>query len=100
MATTGLSVAMARGQSGSAGAVVICRGLTVVTVLVDADGQPVEAQHLCPDAVLALFVDVGVAATMPQVALSWAPVDRAPEELSGVARPARTLRARGPPVLL
>lgn len=98
LAVTGLSVAQARVQAGPAGALVICRGLTVVTILVDAEGQPVERAHICPDAALALFVAAGVTAPQPPLAVSWDRIDWPVVDGVRIARHARAARARGPPL--
>ena len=52
--TVALSVGYARGQMPVAGEIVICRGLHVVTIDVDANGAPTEARQTCPDALLLL----------------------------------------------
>jgi len=46
-----------------AGEIVICSGGQLVTVKVDATGQPVEAPHICPDC--ALHALAGVVAPDP-----------------------------------
>ncbi|SMX49221.1 hypothetical protein MAA8898_04227 [Maliponia aquimaris] len=100
LAVTGLSVAQARGQAGPAGALVICQGLTVVTILVDAEGQPVEQAHVCPDAALALFVHVGDAAPLVSRAVAWDAIAWPGADSVGVAQWGQAARARGPPVVL
>lgn len=100
LAVTSLSAAFARGQAGPAGTMVICRGLTVSTVLVDADGQPMQVQHMCPDAALALFVQTGMALPPVVRPLAWRSVTwDAPGPVSGF-RVSITAQARGPPVVL
>ncbi|PIE11849.1 MAG: hypothetical protein CSA72_01650 [Rhodobacterales bacterium] len=49
-------VGMARGQASVAGEMVICSGGAVVTVQVDADGNPVGPPHFCPDCAMTLLV--------------------------------------------
>ena len=97
LAATGLSVAHARGQADPAGSMVICRGLTVVTVLVDAEGNPVELPHVCPDAALALFVETGAVTLPSAVALIWRSVDWDQPVLAPVEQARSQVRARGPP---
>lgn len=100
LAVTGLSAAGARGQGDPVGNMVICRGLTVVTVMIDAEGNPVEVQHICPDGVHALFADDGIAQSFAVVALTWRPIpwDR-PQVLPG-EQDAPSAVARGPPAFL
>ncbi len=55
LATTG-AMASARGMMrDAAGQMVLCVGTGAVTVNVDADGQPIEAGHICPDCALGHF---------------------------------------------
>ncbi|WP_421905033.1 hypothetical protein [Mameliella sp.] len=100
LAFTGLSAAYARGQADPAGSIVICRGLTVVTILVDAEGQPVEPPHICPDAATVLFVETGAIALSFAPGLTWRAVDwQQPEEI--LPRQAKAqVRVRGPPPIL
>ncbi|MBW4981954.1 hypothetical protein KZZ07_05295 [Mameliella sp. CS4] len=100
LALTGLSAAYARGQADPAGSIVICRGLTVVTVLVDADGQPVEPPHICPDAATVLFVETGATTLPPAVALTWRRIDWSEPEAILSSRAKTQARARGPPSFL
>jgi len=53
---TAQAMAVARGMPGVAGAVVLCTGTGPVTVLTDAEGQPVGPAHICPDCTLSLIV--------------------------------------------
>lgn len=55
LALTSLTMAVARGQTRLAEAVVICTGAGVTTITVDQDGHPVQQVHLCPDMVLGLM---------------------------------------------
>lgn len=98
LAVTGLSAAYARGQADPTGTMVICRGLTVVTVLVGSDGQPVEMTHLCPDAAQALFVEQGAAPDAIARPLVWRAVDwTVPDLLPGLVILV-SAQARAPPV--
>ncbi|SNT00344.1 hypothetical protein [Antarctobacter heliothermus] len=100
LAVTSQSAAFARGQAGPAGTMVICRGLTVSTVLVDADGQPMQVQHICPDAALALFVATGMVPPPTARSLVWRSVTwDAPPQVSGLLV-SIAARARGPPAFL
>ena len=52
---TSQSAAVARGAPHAVDQILICSGTSVITVFVDADGQPTEATHLCPDCALHLL---------------------------------------------
>lgn len=54
MVLTALTVGHARGQAPVAGQIVLCVGTQIVTVSVDANGQPVTMTHACPDGIMAL----------------------------------------------
>lgn len=54
MAGTGVTLGTARGQAPPAGEVVICAGLSMITIRIDANGNPVSVQVPCPDATLAV----------------------------------------------
>lgn len=50
LAFTGLSLAEARGTGADMGMeIVICAGVTMTTIIVGPDGQPIEETHICPD---------------------------------------------------
>ncbi|WP_323771532.1 hypothetical protein [Antarctobacter sp.] len=100
MAVTSLSAAHARGQSSPVGTMVICRGLTVATVLIGADGQPVEVQHICPDAALALFVESGAVPPPTVQAVIWQAVQWDAPALVAGSLVAMAAQARGPPAFL
>ncbi|MGP6088258.1 hypothetical protein [Antarctobacter jejuensis] len=101
LAVTGLSAAAARGQQADAvGSMVICHGLTVATVLIDAEGNPVEARHICPDGAQALFADAGVSATGAVVSLTWRPILWGRIQVLPAGQDSPVAQARGPPVFL
>lgn len=54
LVATSLSLAAARGQPMPAGEIVICSGMGLQTISVDAEGNPVGAAHICPDGIAAL----------------------------------------------
>lgn len=98
LALTGFGTGFARAQAPAVGEIVLCRGLTTVTLPVDAEGQPTAAPHLCPDAVMALFAELA-AAKVPAAPLPvWTrgPVRPAGTALTGRER--AVARARGPPL--
>lgn len=93
---TSLQMAAARGHQVPVGQMVICMGQTMVTVMVDADGQPVEMVHLCPDATL--FVADGGAFVPPSPTLVWQRIVPAVPEVAARPLPRPAPQARGPPV--
>lgn len=95
-----VGMAQARVQAPAAGEIVICSGYGMVTLAVDADGQPVMAVHFCPDCVpTTAATDPG--ALMPPAApplrlLAVLPMERS---ASLVAQATPSPAARGPPLL-
>lgn len=88
---------MTPGANTPTGQIALCIGGHAVTVLVDAEGRPVDVAHVCPDCALADLVPVAAPGR----------VDRAePGDVSGGLSGAAALRAaqgggtppvRGPP---
>lgn len=92
------TMAVARGQAtGGGDSVVICSGYGVVTITLDADGNPTGPVHPCPDCLaglgLALLPDAPLVLrpSSPARLLVWAPE----VAWQGHDRPAP--KARGPP---
>ena len=56
---TAQSMAVARAMPGVAGSVVLCTGTGPVTILTDAEGEPIGPAHICPDCALSLIVTLG-----------------------------------------
>jgi hypothetical protein len=97
LALTSQTLASARGQVMVVGVVVICSGGQLVTLHVDASGQPVEAPHVCPDC--ALHALAGLTAADPDAVHATGTMDLRPP-LSAPAAPAAAPldpRARAPP---
>lgn len=69
---TAQALATARAQPAPVGTVVICAGQGLVTVAVDAEGQPIGPPHACPDGALALMDACGPA-TLPHRAAEVSP---------------------------
>lgn len=97
---TSQSMAVARGTMRDAtGAVVICTGTGPITVLTDADGQPVGPAHICPDCALSLIAGTVAAFDLQPPAqkmhrfdpprVSWSVHDMVPPQAC----------ARGPPLV-
>ncbi|OZB14516.1 MAG: hypothetical protein B7X55_11135 [Rhodobacterales bacterium 34-62-10] len=97
---TAQSMALARGMPGAAGSVVLCTGTGPVTILTDAEGQPIGPAHICPDCALALIVTLppcGVVAVHPMGRAEALTFSAAPEVLPQGVRP---FSARDPPVVI
>lgn len=97
---TAQSMAAARGAPAVAGAITLCTGAGPVTLLTDAEGQPLAPSHICPDCTLTL--DAGPAG--PMLALSHVAVRIAPllprdtsVRLDAVMQP---FSARDPPAVV
>ncbi|MFW2543872.1 hypothetical protein ACN2XU_14615 [Primorskyibacter sp. 2E107] len=101
LAFTSVQVAAARGTAPAVGTMVLCIGQTVVTVSVDADGQPTRTGvHLCPDVALSLFVEEGAAGAADAPEAVWLGLGRDLGGVRGAGRAAPTAQARGPPSFL
>ncbi|NSX54567.1 hypothetical protein [Parasulfitobacter algicola] len=61
---TSQSMAVARGQAAVAGEMVICNGNGTMTVLIDADGNPVDHPHICPDCTATLIANISEPASL------------------------------------
>lgn len=97
---TSFSAGVARGQSAPVDVVEICRGLTVTSIAIDAEGHPVGHVHLCDDGLMALFADVGMAAPILPLNAVWQAVDTDRATVTGVTHEAPRPAARGPPLFL
>jgi len=100
LAITSYGVAAARGQNPDFGTeMVICTGVGMTTITLDADGNLVEKTHICPDA-MSLFATgffIADALTIPQT-MQW----RAslPATLIFLSPQTLTPSARGPPLVV
>lgn len=56
---TSLGMAVARGATTPTGEAVLCTGSGPIAILIDDEGNPVGAPHICPDCALSLFADIG-----------------------------------------
>src|SRR6056297_1935912 len=68
---TGQSMALARTAPDPAGQMVLCTGSGPVTVLLDAEGQPTGAVHVCPDCTLSLLAAVAETGARWARATNW-----------------------------
>lgn len=97
---TGYEAAVARGTAAPVGQMVICTGQGLMTVAVDAEGQPIGPVHVCPDAVLGFFAATSAAAVEPRRIIVWRSVsfDVDPGVVSGCCDP--HAKARAPPAFV
>lgn len=93
-----VTMAVARGQAAGVSEVTICSGYGVVSITLDAEGNPVGPVHPCPDCLAG-----GIAVLTDPVAQAVTPLGRA-EALEGAVSPSvatacvLSATARGPPV--
>ncbi|EIE52632.1 hypothetical protein AL036_03685 [Salipiger aestuarii] len=97
LAMTGYQMAVARAQPVPVGQVVICSGFGLVTVMVDADGQPVAESHVCPDGLMTLFTAAGGAWVAPEHLGFWVSSRSDPGQATGQGLRLPERLARGPP---
>ncbi|MEO0390723.1 MAG: hypothetical protein AAF218_07250 [Pseudomonadota bacterium] len=71
---TAQAFAAARATEDPSGRMVLCVGTTIMVVLTDADGQPMQAPHLCPDATMLAPTQAASAALNAPETLSFAGV--------------------------
>lgn len=97
---TAQSMAIARGTPGAAGAVVLCTGTGPVTILTDADGQPVGPAHICPDCTLSLLVSLPQSGGDVAHPMGRADVLLPPPVTTPLAQGQRPFSARDPPAVI
>ncbi|SLN48879.1 hypothetical protein ROJ8625_02396 [Roseivivax jejudonensis] len=99
LAFTSVEAAIARGLPAPAGEVVLCRGLAVVTVTLDENGDPVRRSQLCPEALGALLDLAAEARAQVAPGPVIRSVHRAERGVSLRSAELPPCRARGPPSL-
>ena len=98
LVVTSATAGAARGQVMAAGEVVICSGGQVLTLRLDAEGNPVGPGHVCPDCVLSLVAAPPAGATGAHRAADWRLEVFDPAHAVRSALAARPLpNARAPP---
>jgi hypothetical protein len=98
---TNMQMAVGRAQAAAVDRVVICSGYGVMTIDLDADGNPVGPVHLCPDCLAAQGLALGPApAVAPAPVLRLVAVVPALPHTTNPQHPGPYLpQARAPPVL-
>jgi len=92
-------MAVSRGHAAAAGEIVLCTGAGIETVQVDADGNPTQGGHYCPDCVLVAWTadDAHFALVLQRTASKC---DAAVVANSQTTQPGPLgFGARGPPVV-
>ncbi|ALG91744.1 MAG: hypothetical protein CL814_04835 [Confluentimicrobium sp.] len=98
LSLTSFTLAAARGQAPAAGEMVICSGLGLQTITVDADGNPVGPPHICPDGVAAFISVTTSPPVLPLRRLADGEYLSLPAALTLPGRARLSAMARGPPV--
>jgi len=100
LALAGYGMAAARGQSQDINAqMVICTGVGITTISIDADGNPVESTHLCPDAMSIFVADFSTVEILAnQKRLQWQ--ISLPQSIPAISAETLTPSARGPPLVV
>ncbi len=97
---TGQGVAASRGMDRAVGQMVLCTGSGPVVVYMDAEGQPAQSPHFCPDYALTLLGAIAV----PEPELPVVPDTDRPAPLRKadnlIALPLPYRPARAPPALI
>ena len=99
LSLTSVTLAVARTQMPGSTDVVICSGYGVVSVTLDAAGNPTGPVHACPDCL------TGAATFLPPSAPLLRPATRAitidlPAAFTGIAASLPAATARGPPPVI
>ncbi|WP_417719609.1 hypothetical protein [Salipiger sp.] len=97
LAFTSFEIAVARGTLPVAGQIVICSGQGFVTILLDAEGNPTDHVHICPDAAMAFTAPPVVPLAVPDVPAVWRRIADPLVEIRLAGRQGIPGRARGPP---
>lgn len=101
MIVTSGAMAVARGQAYDAvGQIVLCTGHGAILVTVDAQGEPIEPPHLCPDCVLAMLADTAVPPVVAPVDLASGPLFAPLAEQANPLSSGGRAKARAPPAVV
>lgn len=96
MAITSQTMAVARG-SATVGWMVICTGTGPLQVAIDAEGNPVDTPHICPDCMLGLMAASADVAQAGPRSLCVHPVHVHETAVPEMSRAWRPTHARAPP---
>lgn len=96
-----MAVARAQAAGPQGQNIVICSGYGVVTITVDAEGNPISPVHPCPDCVAglaAVLVPSSLSIAVPLAIARFVPNPKA--EIWHVLQPLYSAQARGPPLVI
>jgi hypothetical protein len=101
IAVTSQQMAMARGMARDAsGQVILCTSQGVISVTLDAQGEPIGVVHICPDCALTLmmFADAPIAAESAVIYIQT--LAQTPVTALQIPHIPTGAQARGPPLSL
>ena len=99
VALVSVHTAIGRAEASAASDIEFCIGTEIVTLAIDATGQPVKRNHTCPDCVLSGLAVLDVATgPLPPITSAWT---LSPSATARSVTPAQMphASARGPPAL-
>ncbi|SMX33512.1 hypothetical protein [Octadecabacter ascidiaceicola] len=101
IAVTSQQMAMARGMARDAsGQVVLCTGQGVMTVTLDAQGEPMGPVHICPDCALTLMDFAETSIAVESAAIHIQILAQTPVDALQIPVIPTSAQARGPPLFV
>lgn len=101
IAVTSQQMAMARAAThDAAGQVILCTGQGVVTVTLDANGEPMGPVHICPDCALTLMLFADVPAVGDAQVVHIQTLAQTPVAALGTPIIHKATHARDPPLIV
>lgn len=94
-----VTIAVARSQSPAVDQITICSGYGVVSMAVDADGNPTGPVHPCPECLSGFVFALGSVAPVLSTPVSRRMAFVPPVARLSFGQTRQTPQARGPPVL-
>ncbi|SMX29403.1 hypothetical protein TRP8649_03537 [Pelagimonas phthalicica] len=98
LALTSQTLAVAQGQAAAVGELEICHGFGVVSIPVDAEGNPTGPPIVCPDFAAALALEGQDGPSLAALNPVWNTADFVPGTYRNSGRAPRLASARDPPV--
>lgn len=95
---TSITMAVARGQAQGGMIVTLCSANGLETLVLDAQGNPVPARHICPYCIIGAAVLPDIGTQLPVVMRQARPLDPAAwQALGHIPTPESLPEARAPP---